>query len=52
MRSEYGIVESILASVQWDRWKFMLSASKLVKQNVAVISHHVCQALRELREAD
>jgi hypothetical protein len=39
MGSEYGIVESILASVQWDRWKFMLSAPKLVKQDVAVISH-------------
>jgi hypothetical protein len=37
--SEYGLVESILASVQWDRWKFMLSAKKLCKQDVAVISH-------------
>jgi hypothetical protein len=37
--SEYGLVESILASVQWDRWKFMLSAKKLCKQDVAVVSH-------------
>lgn len=37
--SEYGLVESILASVQWDRWRFNLSAKKLCKQDVAVISH-------------
>jgi hypothetical protein len=37
--SEYGLVESILASVQWDRWKFMLSAKKLCEQDMAVVSH-------------
>jgi len=36
---EYGLVESIFASVQWDRWRFMLSAPRLCKQDVAVISH-------------
>lgn len=36
---EYGVVESILASVQWDRWQFMLSAPKLTRQDIAVISH-------------
>ena len=28
-----------MASVQWDRWQFMLSTPKLCKQDVAVISH-------------
>jgi len=36
---DYGLVESILASVQWDRWQFMLSARKLCRQDVVVISH-------------
>ena len=38
MSEEYGSVESILASVQWDRWQFMLSARKLCKF-AAVLSH-------------
>jgi len=50
---EYGVVESILASVQWDRWQFMLSAWKLVKQNVAVISHsHRDHWTKNLAEKD
>jgi hypothetical protein len=33
------IVKSILASVQWDVWKFPLSARRLIKPEVVVISH-------------
>ena len=35
---DYGLVESILASVQWDRWQFMLSTRKLC-EFAAVLSH-------------
>lgn len=34
------LVESILASVQWDRWRFYIPTAKpLLKQDVAVTSH-------------
>lgn len=36
---EYGLVESILTSVQWGRWQFMLSAPKLCDQDVAIVAH-------------
>jgi L-ascorbate metabolism protein UlaG (beta-lactamase superfamily) len=32
-------VMSILVSVQWDRWRFMLPAKPLLKLDVAVVSH-------------
>jgi L-ascorbate metabolism protein UlaG (beta-lactamase superfamily) len=32
-------VMSILASVQWDKWRFMLPAKPLLKLDVAVVSH-------------
>jgi len=32
-------VMSMLVSVQWDRWRFMLPAKPLLKLNVAVVSH-------------
>jgi len=32
-------VASILVSVQWDRWRFMLPAKPLLKLDVAVVSH-------------
>lgn len=33
------ILESILASIQWDTWKFYLSSKQLLNQNIAVVSH-------------
>jgi len=39
MSEEYGLAERILTSAQYDRWRFMLSAQKLCRQDVAVISH-------------
>lgn len=42
-----------MASVQWDRWQFMLSAPRLVKQDVTVISHsHRDHWARNLAEKD
>ncbi len=32
-------VMSILVSVQWDRWRFMLPAKPLLKLDVAIVSH-------------
>jgi hypothetical protein len=32
-------VMSVLVSVQWDRWRFMLPSKPLMKLNVAVVSH-------------
>lgn len=32
-------VESILVSLQWDRWRFMLPAKPILNLNLAVVSH-------------
>jgi len=47
------IVKSILVSVQWDVWRFYLSAEQLIRQKVAVVSHvHLDHWLANLLEFD